>query len=160
MSLFAWECALACGLLVPAQDAPAKTQPATNATDIFTIYDFIVTEVTPVILAQVGAAAGPRPAVAEEIEVIRALLPRKLPHLRADNGKPFTPLREAERRPVVVTFRGPRAAAQWLSGSTSPPQPAATPLTVSGGTLTFGRGTATVEGGGPMPFTAAPPQTA
>ena len=28
MSLFVWECALACGLLVPAQDAPAKTQPA------------------------------------------------------------------------------------------------------------------------------------
>src|SRR5438067_1668880 len=78
MSLFAWECALACGLLLPAQDAPAKTQPATNATDIFTLYDFFVVEAVPVILAQAGAAAGPRPAVDEEIEVMRALLLRKL----------------------------------------------------------------------------------
>jgi hypothetical protein len=87
MSMFTWELALACGLLVPGQSALAQTatepvyyppaQAASNVGDFFAYYDVDWAEAAAVVLAQAGAAS-PRPAVDEEIEVMRALLVRKL----------------------------------------------------------------------------------
>jgi tetratricopeptide (TPR) repeat protein len=66
MSLFAWECALACGLAIPAQSQPVPTP-------------------SPFVAVKTAAAnfgvdqpAGARPAVDEEIEVMRRLLLGKI----------------------------------------------------------------------------------
>src|SRR5262245_9485761 len=72
MSLFVWECALACGLLVPAQEPPAQTQPIRD-----TVLVPAREPTNYVVSVQTGAGAS-RPAIDEEIEVMRTLLLRKL----------------------------------------------------------------------------------